>query len=322
MPERTEYADAETKLRAALLDMHALAADLFQADLRGPRGAEARARLDRRGVSKEMIETFGVGYAGSSGQSLVRRLTQFTPEQLDASGLVRRRDDGSGSYDYFRGRLMFPIHNEAGKVIGFGGRAMREEDQPKYLNSPETPIYRKSSVLYNVHRAKESMRKLERAVLVEGYMDVIGVYAAGIKEVVASCGTALTSAQVGILRRLTGGKTVVVNFDPDAAGAKAAEVAIQLLLDEGLHVRVLALDGGLDPDEYVKQKGAEQYRARLDSASGYFHWLADRARAKFDMRSADGRMEVFKFLLPAVQQIGDKLERAAVADDLASYLGV
>ncbi len=114
----------------------------------------------------------------------------------------------------------------------------------------------------------------------------------------------------------------MVNFDPDKAGANAAEKALQLLLDEGLHVRVLTLDGGLDPDEYVKQNGAEVYRAKLDSASGYFHWLADRARAQFDKRSADGRMDVFKFLLPAVQKIRDKLERAAVADDLASYLGV
>jgi DNA primase len=164
------------------------------------------------------------------------------------------------------------------------------------------------------------MRKQDRAVLVEGYMDVIGAYAAGVKEVVASCGTALTSLQVRTIHRHA--DTIVVNFDPDTAGANAAEKALQLLLDEGLHVRVLTLDGGLDPDEYVKQNGAEVYRAKLDSASGYFHWLADRARAKFDMRSADGRMDVFKFLLPAVQKIGDKLARAAVASDLASYLGV
>jgi len=149
---------------------------------------------------------------------------------------------------------------------------------------------------------------------------VIGVYAAGIKEVVASCGTALTNAQVRIIHRHA--DTVVVNFDPDTAGANAAERAIQLFLDEGLHVRVLALEGGLDPDEYVKQRGADDYRAKLDSASGYFHWLADRARARFDMRTAEGRMDAFKFLLPAVQKISDELERAAVANDVAAYLGV
>jgi DNA primase len=322
LPQRTEYADAESKLRAGLLDIHAIAASLFQAGLRGPQGAESRAYLERRGVSQEMIETFQLGYAEPSGQALLRRLAQehFTPEQLVASGLVRKRDEGSGFYDAFRGRLMFPIHNESGKVIGFGGRTMREEDQPKYLNSPETPIYRKTSVLYNLHRARDGMRRSNRVVLVEGYMDVIGVYSAGIKEVVASCGTALTNQQVRTIRRHA--DTVVVNFDPDTAGANAAERAIQLFLDEGLRVRVVALEGGLDPDEYVKQKGADAYRAKIDGASSYFHWLADRARARFDMRSAEGRMDALKFLLPAIQKLSDEIERAAVAHDVASYLGV
>jgi len=322
MPRRSEYADAESRMRAALFEMHALAAELYRANLRGPQGAEARAYLARRGVSTEMIDTFGLGYADPSGQSLVRRLAQerFAAEQLDVSGLVRRRDDGSGSYDFFRGRLMFPIHNESGKVIAFGGRAMRDEDQPKYLNSPETPIYRKSSVLYNLHRARDSMRRSGRAILVEGYMDVIGVFAAGVKEVVAPCGTSFTNLQVRAIHRHA--DTVIVNFDPDAAGARAAESAVQLLLDEGLHVRVLELDGGLDPDEYVKQNGANQYVGRLDQASGYFHWLADRARTRFDMRSTDGRMDAFKFLLPSVNKVSDKLERAAIANDLAGYLGV
>ena len=314
MPKRTEYADAESILRAALLKMHEIAADLFQSQLRNAH--DARAYLHKRGIAPELIETFAIGYSDPAGQTLVRRLAQerFTPEQLDVSGLVRRRDDGS-LYDYFRDRLMFPIHNESGKVIGFGGRTMRADDQVKYLNSPETAIYRKTSVLYNLHRARDTMRRASRAVLVEGYMDVIGVYAAGIKEVVASCGTALTNPQVRAIHRHA--DTVVVNFDPDNAGANAAEKAIQLFLDEGMHVRVLSLDGGLDPDEYVKQNGADAYRAKLESASGYFHWLADRARLRFD-----DKMDAFKFLVPTVQKVSDKLERAAIASDLAAYLGV
>jgi len=322
MPKRTEYADAESKLRGVLFDIHVIASNLFQASLRGPQGAEARAYLERRGVSQELIDTFELGFSEASGQALVRRLAQerFTAEQLEASGFVRKREDGSGYFDAFRGRLMFPIHNESGKVIGFGGRAMRDGDQPKYLNSPETPIYKKTSVLYNLHRARDGMRRSTRAVLVEGYMDVIGVYAAGVKEVVASCGTALTNAQVRTIHRHA--DTVIVNFDPDSAGANAAERAIPLFLEEGMHVRVLALDGGLDPDEYVKQNGADAYRKKLDSAGGYFHWLADRARAKFDMRSADGRMDAFRFLQPAIEKITDPLERAAIANDVAGYLGV
>jgi DNA primase len=310
--------------------MHAIAAKLYRAALSGPHGADARAYLDQRGVSADLIDTFELGFSDPQGQALTRKLTEehFSPEQMEASGLVRRRTEGSGFYDAFRGRLMFPIHNESGRVIAFGARAMHADEQPKYLNSPETPIYRKTSTLYNLNRARDAMRKANRAVLVEGYMDVIGVYAAGVKEVVASCGTALTNTQVRTLHRHA--DTVVVNFDPDDAGANAAERAIQLLLDEGLHVKVLAFSGGsgdannekLDPYEYVKRFGAEAYRGQLDAARTYFHWLADRARAKFDMRGADGRMDAFKFLLPAVQKISDKLERAAVASDLAGYLGV
>ena len=322
MPKRHEYNDAESRMRGALHDIHDIATQLYRTALAGPQGADARAYLQKRGLTKELVETFELGYSDPAGQALVRRLSSesFTAEQWEASGLVRKRNEGTGYYDTFRGRLMFPIHNESGKVIAFGGRALGADDQPKYLNSPETPIYKKTATLYNLHRARNPMRKANRAVLVEGYMDVIGVYAAGIGEVVASCGTALTNAQVRAMHRHA--DTVVVNFDPDEAGANAAERALQILLDESLHVKVLALDGGLDPDDYVKQNGVEAYRAKLDAAPGYFHWLADRVRSKFDMKTSEGRVDAFKLLLPAVQRIPDKLERAAVASDLAGYLGV
>ena len=175
-------------------------------------------------------------------------------------------------------------------------------------------------MLYNLHRAKDAIRKLEYAVLVEGYMDVIGVYSAGVHNVVASCGTSLTNTQVRALKRHS--ERIVVNFDPDTAGASATEKYIQMLLDEGLRVRVLELGGDLDPDEYVKASGAEAYRARLEKAPAYFHWLADRARKKFDMRTVEGRMDAFKFLAPAIQRIADRLERFAVANDVADYFGV
>ena len=151
-------------------------------------------------------------------------------------------------------------------------------------------------------------------------MDVIGVYAAGITEVVASCGTALTNLQVRAIKRHS--EKIVVNFDPDAAGSNAAERSIQLLLDEGMHVRILELDGDLDPDEYIRHNGVDVYRARLEKAAGYFLWLAQRARTRFDMHSAEGRMEGFKWLLPVIRRISDKIERAAVADEVAEYLGV
>jgi DNA primase len=320
MPKR-EYADAEAKLRGALMEMHEIAARTFQGNLNGPAGAQARQYLASRNVSPEQIAEFGLGLSDPSGHQLLRQLeSRFPPEQLEQSGLVLKRQEGSGFYDRFRGRLMFPIHNESGKVIAFGGRALRPDDNPKYLNSSETVLYRKSYVLYNLHRAKDAVRKSDYGVLVEGYMDVIGVYAAGVHNVVASCGTALTNTQVRALKRHS--ERIVVNFDPDTAGANAAERSIQMLLDEGLQVRVLELGGDLDPDEYVKASGADAYRQRLEKAPAYFHWLADRARQKFDMRTVEGRMQGFKFIAPAIQRIADRLERFAVANDVADYLGV
>jgi len=320
MPKR-DYADADSKLRAALMEMHEIAARQFQANLNGPGGAEARNYLASRGVSQQHSDEFGLGLSDASGHQLVRQFeSRFTPEQLEQSGLVMKRQDGSGFFDRFRGRLMFPIHNESGKVIGFGGRALRPGDEPKYLNSPETALYRKSYVLYNLHRAKDPVRKADFSILVEGYMDVIGVYSGGFHNVVASCGTSLTSTQVRAIKRHS--DRIVVNFDPDAAGATAAERSIQMLLDEGLQVRVLELEEDLDPDEYIKSLGADAYRARLDKAPAYFHWLADRARKRFDMRTVEGRMQGFKFVAPAIQRIADRLERFAVANDVAGYLGV
>ncbi|MGA2879804.1 MAG: DNA primase [Bryobacteraceae bacterium] len=320
MPKR-EFSDPDAKLRGALMEMHETAARVFQSNLNSPAGAQARQYLASRSVSPEQIAEFGLGFSDGSGNQLVRQFeSHFAPEHLEQSGLVAKRQEGSGYYDRFRGRLMFPIHNESGKVIGFGGRALRAGEEPKYLNSPETALYRKSYVLYNLHRAKDAVRKSDYTVLVEGYMDVIGVYSAGVHNVVASCGTALTNTQVRALKRHS--ERIVVNFDPDTAGANAAERSIQMLLDEGLRVRVLELGGDLDPDEYVQASGAEAYRQRLEKAPAYFHWLADRARQKFDMRTVEGRMDAFKFLAPRIQSISDRLERFAVANDVADYLGV
>ncbi|MBZ5606866.1 MAG: DNA primase [Acidobacteriia bacterium] len=320
MPKR-EYSDPESKLRGALTEMHELAAAAFQSNLMGPAGADARRYLASRGVTPEHTAEFGLGLSDAAGQQLTRQFeSRFAAEQREQSGLVMKRQESSGFFDRFRGRLMFPIHNESGKIIGFGGRTLRPGDEPKYLNSPETALYRKSYVLYNLHRAKDAIRKSDYAVLVEGYMDVIGVHSAGVRNVVASCGTALTNTQVRALKRHSG--RIVVNFDPDAAGANAAERSIQMLLDEGFQVRVLELEGDLDPDEYVKQHGADAYRARLEKAPSYFHWLADRARKKFDMRTVEGRIQGFKFVAPAIQRIADRLERFAVANDVANYLGV
>jgi DNA primase len=322
MPKRAEYSDAESKQRGSLLQMNEVAARLFQSNLNSAMGAHARKYLTERGVAAEHIAEFGLGLSADSWEQLTRKLEQegFNVDQLEHSGLANRRQESGGFYDRFRARLMFPIQDETGRTIGFGGRALKPDDEPKYLNSPETALYKKSRVLYNLHRAKSAIRKHDRAVLVEGYMDVIGVYSAGVHEVVASCGTALVDTQVRAMKRHS--EQIVVNFDPDTAGAKAAENSIQKLLDEGMRVRVLELPGDLDPDEFVKANGADTYREVLDKAPRYYFWLADRTRKRFDMRVGEDRMDAWKAILPSIERIHDKIERAAVAKDMASYLGV
>ena len=321
MPKRSNLADEDSKLRGALMTMHELAEENFRANRRGAGGAEARAYIEKRGLAAETVEHFGLGYSDRSGRALLKLFEQrnFTAEQMEQSGLVGKRQDGS-FYERFRNRLMFPIHNESGKIIGFGGRALSKEDEPKYLNSPETPIYKKSHVLYNLHRGKEAIRKEDRVILVEGYMDAIGVTAAGFRNVVASCGTALTMHQVQAVKRHT--HSIAVNFDPDGPGSNAAERSIDILLVEGMQVRIVELDGGLDPDEYCKERGAEAYLARVDGAKGYFYWLADRVRAKHDMRTSEGKVAVLNFLLPKVQGISDSLERMTIANEVAGYVGL
>lgn len=316
LPQRQTLGDAESRERDALMAMQAIALRHFQESL----GGEAKAYLARRGVGGAAVETFSLGYA-PPGSTLTRVFERegFSRAQIAASGLAVERDDGS-LYDRFRHRLMFPIHNERGVPIAFGGRALGD-DEPKYLNSSDTKLYTKKRVLFNLHRAKESVRKLDQSILVEGYMDVIGLHQAGVANAVASCGTALSEDHVRALRRHS--ERVVINFDPDAAGANAAERSIRMLLEESMRVRVLTLDDGLDPDEFVARRGSEAYAQRLEQAESYFHWLAARARSKFDMRGAEGRMEAFREVLrPALERVPDKLERLAIANDLAQFIGV
>jgi DNA primase len=322
IPKRSAYADEDSKMRGALLAMHEIAQENFRANLNSAAGQAACAYLAKRGLAPETIEHFGLGYSDRNGRTLLRLFEQrnFSIEQMEKSGLISKSQRDGSLYDRFRNRLMFPIHDEMGKVIGFGGRALSSEDEPKYLNSAESDLYKKRSVLYNMHRAKESMRKHDRVILVEGYMDAIGVTASGFPNVVAPCGTSLTDIQVRAMKRHT--HCIAVNFDPDAAGDAAAERSLDLLLEEGMQVSVVELEEELDPDEYCKAHGAEAYGNHIEHAKGYFYWLADRARAKHDMRTAQGKVEVLNTLLPKVQKITDQLERLTVANELAGYVGI
>ena len=326
MPERQRTGDAEAERFAALLEIHEAAAQIFQDNLRASNGAETRQYLESRNVRAEAVSEFRLGLADASGQQLVQRLRKFGEALLLESGLVVKAQDSDRLYDRFRQRLMFPIHNDAGKLIAFGGRALRPDDKAKYLNSPETRLYKKSVVLYNMHRAKISARKKDRLILVEGYMDAIGVYSSGVQEVVALCGTALSPVQIRMMKQQTSYQTgrgyVVLNLDSDAAGTGSTGKHITPLLAEGLRVKVLEIPDQLDPDEYIQLKGSEEYGKRLDLAPSYFHWLTDYARGKFDSKTAEGRVDAFKLILPAIELVHDRIERAAIATEVAEQLGI
>jgi DNA primase len=324
LPERRPRTPEEarsTRLRTALTKLHEQAARFYQEQLHITKeGKLARAYLNDRGLSDEVIETFGLGYAPGTGDALLRRLREAgaAKEALEASGLVNRDERGT-LYDRFRRRILFPIASESGRIVAFGGRAMGD-DTPKYLNSPETPIYQKSRVLYNLHRAKEAVRRNNYAVLVEGYLDCIGVHTAGVENVVASCGTSLTDIQVRLLGRSA--RNVVVSFDPDAAGVAATERSLNLLLEQGFQVRVLALPPGTDPDLFVREQGAAAYREKLKQSQPYLDYLVERARGQHDWRTQDGKIAALNYLLPYLARLPNKIRRAEWATELSARLRI
>ena len=228
----------------------------------------------------------------------------------------------SAMYSKFRNRVMFPIASEAGKVIAFTGRtlAIDEKSGPKYLNSPETPIYSKGRVLFNLDVAKEWIKKFDYAILVEGQMDCISVYAAGFHNVIASSGTAFTELQAKLLGRFS--KNAVVNFDPDTAGAKATERTLGLLVEEEFTIKVLTLEQGFDPDLYIRRKGKEAYGAALKTSQRYFDYLIERARSQFPVRSAEGKVKAVNYLLPHIQRVPSRIVRDELAHEISQKLGI
>jgi DNA primase len=350
-PPKMEYSSPaearDAKLRTVLVEIQERAGAFFQECLRRPEGARAREYLTGRGLNEEMIRTFRIGYAPDSGFLLKDRLKgDFDEETLRESGLFswkqedNRSEPSSASgneleassqepkaslasmYSKFRNRVMFPIANKSGRVIAFTGRTLATDEKagPKYLNSPETAIYSKSKVLFNLDHAKEAMRKLDYAILVEGQMDCISVYAAGFHNVIASSGTAFTDLQARLLGRFS--KNVVVNFDPDTAGAKATERTLGLLVQEEFQIKVLTLETGFDPDLFIRRKGKDAYSGALRNSQPYFTYLIDRARAQFPIRSGEGKVKAVNYLLPHIQQVPSRIVRDELTREIAQKLNI
>src|SRR6202140_4725665 len=320
--ERSPEERKENQQRGLLVELHREAQTFFVKQLEGTlEGKAAWAYLEDRGLDKDTIARFGIGYAPSGGDALLRHLKHKSNEKLLAeSGLVSRDQSAGRLFDRFRRRITFPISNESGKIVAFGARALGD-DMPKYLNSPETPIYSKSNVLYHMDRAKEALRRQDFAILVEGYMDAIAVARAGISNVVASCGTSLAEPQIKLLGRFT--RRVIVNYDPDTAGQTATERSLSLLLEQDFEVRVLALppvgNKKADPDLFIREMGTEAYLKLLKEAPPYVDYLIARAR-QMDLTTGEGKLRAVNFLLPYVQKIPNRILRSEWATRIAQQL--
>ena len=303
--------------REALVKIHEIALAYFREQLAAPAGARWREYLLKdRGLTEQTIDELQIGWAPPARDPLRQRLLEagFKPVQLVTSGLVTRRDDGT-EIDRFRNRLMIPIARDTGTVIAFGGRALEADQQPKYLNSPETPIYTKSRTLYGLNLTKATVRKGNFALIVEGYFDFAQVHQAGGFPVIATCGTALATQQAQTLRRFT--SKAVLCYDADRAGQTAAERSSELLVSEGFDVNVVQLPGGEDPDTFIQKHGRDGFVAQLKRSRPYLEFLLDRAAAEHDLGRDDSRREYLRKMLGVAARIPDPAARDQFADRLA-----
>ncbi len=307
VPQEPEGSVSSDTLRQAMAE----AALLFHGVLL--ESAEAReplAYLEGRGVTRETIKRFQLGFSPAGGDVLVERLQKkgFPLEGLLDCGLAKRSEDGLRHYDAFRGRIMFPITDPRGRIIAFGGRAMGDH-QPKYLNSPETRLYNKSRNLFGLSYSREAIKKHDCAILVEGYMDFIIPFQHGVENLVASLGTSLTPQQVQLLGRYT--REVVVNYDPDSAGLAATQRSLDLFLEEDFRVKVLRLPEGLDPDAFMRRAGAIEYRDRLRDSLPYLDFVLEAAiRSQGSLDNPRNKIQVLNTVLPYLAKLPNAVERS------------
>ena len=309
--------DAESQReRESLLKAHEIAALWFAEQLATPAGATARRQLHERGMREDTVKTLQIGYAPAMRDGLSGHLRKegFSLPVLVKSGLVVEREDGS-IHDRFRNRLMIPICRDNGAIIAFGGRAMEAGQQPKYLNSPETPVYVKGRTLFGLHLNKQAISRARHAVMVEGYFDVAQAFQAGVQNVIASSGTALTPAQARLLKRFA--SKVVLSFDADSAGQGAAAKSSELLVSEGFQVNVAMMPSGEDPDTFIRRQGGPAYQDLLRQSRPYLEYLLDRTAADYDLRRDDDRREFLTKMLGVAARIPDAAARDQFADRLA-----
>jgi DNA primase len=307
--------------RKALLKITAEAADYFQRELEGPAGSAARAYLSKRGLAEPVIRDFFLGYARPEWDGLLKHLRQkgYSQALLEKAGLIVKRSEGEGHYDRFRGRIIFPIRDISGSVIAFGGRVM-DDSLPKYLNSPETPLYSKSNVLYCLDQAKDPARKQGYFIIVEGYLDAIACHQYGAKNTVATLGTALTDGHLRLMRRFA--QKLMLIFDPDPAGVKATLRGFELFAGSGMKVNVVSLPDGDDPDTFLKKQGYDAFASCLKGSVKFMDFVLAQVVQDGAAVSIDEKVEREAEMLRFIAKLPSGIERDHYLKKTAEALNV
>src|SRR5438477_699925 len=315
LPKLVDDSRFEARQRESdqVIELNQWALQWWQDQLENRSAAAIRDYLKERGVTKETRQTFRLGFAPDSWEALSTHLRQkgATQEHLERSGLVVKKEEG-GSYDRFRGRLMFPVFDAQGKPIAFGGRTLDPEGEPKYLNSPETSAYIKGRHLFGLNLTRDEVRRQGFAILVEGYLDLIVPYQFGVRNVVASLGTALTPEQVKLIGRFA--RKVVVNYDGDRAGVQAAKRAIETILAEDIEVKVLVLPDNADPDDFIRKHGVSEYNQRRGEAQPHIHFVIDQAVRDRSLQSPADKAAAVEETLPFIRAVRKSIPRREYFD--------
>ena len=317
--------DRQHETRRILIQLHAEAAEWFHENLvKRKSGEPAREYLKGRGIDKRIAKDWQIGFAPESWDAFLSWALERGYQQrlLLESGLITRRDEGDNkAYDRFRNRIMFPIHNDVGEVIAFSGRILdKEAETAKYVNSPETPLFRKGRVLFGLHKTKRGLIEADCAIVCEGQLDLITLFEAGIANVVAPQGTAFTEQQARILKRFV--SEVVLCFDADAAGQKAAERSLDALLQNNLVVRVAEMPQGEDPDSMVRKRGRDEFEKLVSGARDFFDWWIERETSAADLGSLSAKTQLAQRLAETIGRVQDPLMRGEVANRASARIGV